>query len=366
MKKKIICAVCAAVVLVAAAGGISWWKSTESIRFVRNMGAGVNLGNTLDSRGVREYMPDADDLAFESAWGNPRADEETFEAMADAGFHTVRIPVTWMDHMDENGQVSEVWMNRVQEVVDMALAQDLYVILNTHHEEWMNLETDREEEITAQFQSLWEQIAGRFAEYDEKLLFESMNEPRLRNSQYEWNAGSEELRDMVNRLNQVFLNTVRESGGRNKSRYLLICPYGSSPEREAMEAVTGMDRRTILSVHMYTPYTFCQKEDGDSTWDDAAGTCKAEIAKSFEAMGEIFVQNGIPVILTEFGCIDRDNTPERAAWTECYVQLAKDNGVGYIWWDCGDFRLLDRNSKTWVFPEIVEVLTGKIIADVRK
>lgn len=173
---------------------IVWWLfiyETPQIRFVKNMGSGINIGNSLDSHGLREYHPEASDLDFETYWGNSEITEELFVMIKEAGFSTVRIPVTWQDHMDENGRVSEVWMDRVQEVVDMALAQELYVILNTHHEEWMNLETERADEIAEKFASLWMQIAERFAAYDEKLLFEGMNEPRLRDSEYEWNAGTE-------------------------------------------------------------------------------------------------------------------------------------------------------------------------------
>ena len=174
---------------------------TPQIKFVKNMGAGINIGNSLESYGLREYHPEAADLEFETSWGNPEITEEIFVMIKEAGFSTVRIPVTWQDHMDESGLVSEEWMDRVQDVVDMALKQELYVILNTHHEEWMNLEIDRADEITERSAGLWAQIAERFAEYDERLIFEGMNEPRLLDSEYEWTEGTEELRDMVNWLN---------------------------------------------------------------------------------------------------------------------------------------------------------------------
>ena len=360
MKKKhvwkIIVLACVGILILVTVTMRKQWREKEAMRFVEKMGAGINLGNSLDGKGVRDYWPDAGVQEFETAWGNPVTDEGTFAAIAKAGFKTVRIPVTWMDHMDENGQVSTEWMDRVQEVVDMALNQGLYVILDTHHEEWMNLEVSREEEICQRFQILWEQIAAHFAQYDERLLFESMNEPRLRNSEYEWNAGTPQMRDMVNRLNGIFLETVRGSGENNAERYVLICPYGSSYEKEAMEALTGMDQRTIVSIHMYDPYLFCQKEQGMSTWDDAAGVTRAEIAENFKAIGETFCQKNIPVILTEFGCIDRGNTKERTEWAAYYAELSRQNRMAYIWWDCGGFRLLDRNTKEWVFPKIVQAL----------
>lgn len=335
--------------------GIFFAGRTEAVRFVGNMGAGLNLGNTLDSTGLRVYRPDADDLEYETYWGNPRADAETFRAMKEAGFGTVRIPVTWEDHMDAEHQISGVWMNRVQEVVDMALEADLYVILDLHHEEWLNLETGREAEIREVFVTVWEQIAERFQAYDEKLLFESMNEPRLRDSEYEWNSGTEELRAMVNDLNEDFVRTVRSTGGGNKKRYLLVCPYASTNEMEAMQGLAvPHDRRVIVSIHMYTPYSFCQQEDGDVEWD-SAGT-RDRVAKAFAGMNSFFVEQNIPVILTEFGCVDKGNTRARVEWTNYYMEQSGRYGIPCIWWDCGAFGLLDREHKTWKFPEIVDVL----------
>lgn len=356
-RKWIIC--CIVVILVCFCGLEYHYQQMQALRFVRGMGAGVNLGNTLDTKGVREYQPDIDELEFETAWGNPKIDEDTFAAIAEAGFGTVRIPVTWMDHLDEEYQISEKWLDRVQEVVDMALDQGLYVILDTHHEEWLDLQVEREAEITEEFRTVWQQIAVRFCDYDEHLLFEAMNEPRLFGSEYEWTAGTSELQEIVNRLNTTFIETVRKSGGKNEKRYLLIPPYGSSSEVEAMSALTITDKRIIVSVHMYTPYEFCQKEDGSVVWDTENNDVRNRIADAFAAMNTLFVKKHIPVILTEFGCKDRDNLEERVSWTEYYMQQAGENDIACIWWDCEEFHLLNRETKTWDFPEIVEVLTGK-------
>ena len=336
--------------------GLELADQTRAIRFVRRMGAGINLGNTRDSTGLREYSPEADDLEYETSWGNPRADAETFRVMKEAGFDTVRIPVTWEDHLDEAYQINGSWMDRVQEVTDMALGEGLYVILDLHHEEWLDLKTEREDEIRAEFITVWGQIAERFREYDEKLLFEAMNEPRLRNSEYEWHSGTEEMRNMVNELNADFVKTVRSVGGENRKRYLLVCPYASNNETEAMEGLSVPDdSRLIVSIHMYIPYGFCQKEEGDVLWDTE--DTRERVAAAFQGMNDLFVSRYIPVILTEFGCVDKDNTEERVAWTKYYVQQADRYGIPYIWWDCGEYGLLDREDKTWKFPEIVEVLT---------
>lgn len=342
--------------VLCAAALWRYGERTRAQRFAEKMGAGINLGNTLDSTGLRQYRPEADDLEYEVFWGNPEADAETFAAMKAAGFGTVRIPVTWEEHLDENGRISDQWLNRVQAVADMALSQGLYVILDTHHEQWLNLEKEREEEITARFRSLWRQIAERFRDYDERLLLEGMNEPRLRGSEYEWTVGTEELRDMVNGLNVVFVETVRSTGGGNATRYLLICPYANISGEEALQGlILPDDGRLMVSVHMYDPYAFCQQEDGLAEWDTPE--TRERIAEAFARMNRLFVEKGVPVILTEFGCKDRGNPAARVSWAAYYRKQAGQYGIHCFWWDCGEYGLLDREKKTWKYPELVEALT---------
>ena len=359
MKKKIAAFSCGLIALLCLTGvGFMIAGRTQALRFVSRMGAGINLGNTLDSTGLREFSPEADDLEYETYWGNPKADRGTFLAIREAGFGTVRIPVTWEEHLDTSYHISDAWMNRVQDVVDMALSADVYVILDLHHEEWLDLKTERAQEIRTEFVVVWEQIAARFRDYDEKLLFESMNEPRLRDSEVEWTSGTQELRAMVNDLNAAFVDTVRASGGGNRKRYLLICPYANNTETEAMQGlIIPDDGRLIVSVHMYTPYSFCQKEDGDTQWDNAE--TRESIAQAFSQINSLFVKRHVPVILTEFGCVDKGNTEARLDWTKCYMEQSRRYGIPCIWWDCEAYALLDRESKTWKFPEIVEVLTNE-------
>lgn len=347
-----------AILLCLIGVGLVFADRTRAVRFAARMGAGINLGNTLDSTGLREYKPDAGDLEYETYWGNPRADAETFQAIKAAGFGTVRIPVTWEDHLDDTYRISEVWMNRVQEVVDLALNEGLYVILDTHHEEWLDLKTERKQEIREEFTAVWTQIAVRFQDYGEKLLFESMNEPRLRDSDVEWTSGTEELRDMVNDLNATFVETIRNTGGNNGKRFLLICPYASNNETDAMEGLAVPDdSRLIVSIHMYTPYSFCQKEDGDIQWDTE--DARERVAAAFSDMNRLFVARGVPVILTEFGCVDKGNLEERLSWTKYYMEESRRSGISCIWWDCGRYALLDRENREWKAPEIVEVLVGE-------
>lgn len=355
-KAKYIAAAVAAAFAVAAV--IFWnWKQGEHMRFVEKMGSGINVGNALDSTNLRDYKPDAPELEYETFWGNPPINRELFHTIYEAGFRTVRIPVTWEDHIDEDATISSVWLCRVQEVVDMALEEGLFVILNTHHEEWLNLETDKEDKITGTYCRLWEQLAEQFAAYDNRLLFEGMNEPRLRDSAYEWTGEDEELRAMVNRLNAAFVKTVRQCGGENEKRYLMIGAYANLSTAQALEDLKVPKGNIIISAHAYLPYLFCQQEDGTALWSAQNPEDVQEITAAFETMNRLFIKNNIPVILTEFGCIDKDNLQVRVEWTRYYVRLAREKGIQYIWWDNGSsFGILDRENGGLRYPELVREL----------
>ena len=349
-----------AIIVVCLCLFVGLWYSTgkEKLRFVEKMGSGINLGNALDATELWNYVADADELDYETFWNNPKIDREQLAAVYDAGFRSVRIPVTWEDHLDEEGNISEIWMERVEEVVNMALEENLYVIINLHHESWLDLQPDRLEEICSKFRKVWSQIALRFEKYGDHLLFESMNEPRLRGSEHEWDEGTPELRAMVNHLNREFVDTVRSSGENNSTRYLLITSYASCCKKEALEALEVPKGNLIVSVHLYLPYSFCQDRDGTDLWK--ADENQGQIEEAFQTINKLFIQKGIPVILTEFGCVDKDNTEERMKWAKFYKTTARKNGVACMWWDDGgDFRLLERENKCWIYPELVNILTEK-------
>lgn len=352
----------AIVVIVLVVGWRMFLYESEQIQFVKKMGAGINIGNSLDTYGLRAYREDATDLEFETYWGNPPITANLFRMIKESGFTTVRIPVTWQDHMDDTGKVSKEWMEHVQKVVDMALAEELYVILNTHHEEWMDLKYE-EKDITLRFTDLWSQIALHFRSYDEMLLFEGMNEPRLRDSAYEWQDGTKEMRNLINRLNTVFVNTVRNSGGMNEKRYLLICPYAAKYTEQALEDLDVPGGNIIVSIHMYYPYEFVENADSFSEWNPKDEKCKEymnEIKIYFENFYQLFIRKGIPVILTEFGCEDKGNLKSRVEWIKTYRNNADKYGIPCIWWDNGkEYMIMDRNSYSWRYPEIVDALLDK-------
>lgn len=346
-----------AVILLIAVGAVLGvrFKKQEHLRFAARLGNGFNLGNALDATNLWETTPNAPELSYETYWGNPSIDDTQLAAIRAAGFSSVRIPVTWEDHIDENGVISQTWMDRVAEVVDMALAEELYVILDTHHEDWLNMDTEHEAEINERYKTVWAQIAQRFADRDNHLIFEGMNEPRLRGSEHEWDAGTPELRAMVNRLNRTFVETVRETGGENRNRYLMISAYATGTETEALDDLEVPDGNIIVSVHMYQPYSFCQDREGTAEWNPENAGDTEKIAETFAELYTRFIEQGTPVALTEFGCVDKENDDARAAWVSFYREHA--DSIPCFWWDNGSsYQLLDRESGKWRHPEILDVL----------
>lgn len=355
MKKRVLriaVLLLAAIALVFA--GIHRWQSREGIRFVKKLGNGINLGNSLDAHGASKHKETPTVEDYETYWHNPPISDALLQAVKEAGIELVRIPVTWEEHLDEDGRVDASWIDRVDHVVRSALDLGLYVIVDTHHESWLDLSADREA-AERKFAELWEQIASRFADCGEKLLFEGVNEPRLRGGELEWTGGNENLRDRVDRLNQLFVKTVRSSGGQNnEERWLLLATYANQADEEALRALILPDKRCIASVHLYEPYDFCQKDNGTAQWDPEGKGAK-KLASAWERIRKCLTRRGIPVIITECGCIDKGNEADRVLWVQAFRKGAKSCHAACIWWDNGnEYRMLDRKTGKAYFPRLLQ------------
>ncbi len=331
----------------------------EDMVFARQLGMGWNLGNSLES--VCEDGRYAGN-ALELYWQNPATTKEMIDEVRSAGFTLLRIPVTWEGHMDSQGNIDGEWLARVKEVVDYGMENGMYVILNAHHDTWFEPVPENEENAVRKMEEVWRQIGEYFAAYDNHLLFEGMNEPRWIGSPEEWIGGSAGTAAIVNRLNQVFVDTVRGQGGNNAQRYLLVATYGNSVEECALEWFTMPEgKHLIVTVHAYLPYRFAMDVQGTGTWGkEGAG----ELETVMERLGQRFVANGIPVLIGEFGAVDKGNTKERLQWLEDYMDAAGKHRIGLVWWDeggrsgetYGRFRIFDRERLEWLFPEIRDAL----------
>ncbi len=209
---------------------------------------------------------------------------------------------------------------------------------------------------------MWSQIAERFQDYDEHLIFEGLNEPRKKGTDVEWNGGDQEGWDVVNALNAVFVRTIRESGGNNTDRILMIPGYAANAWAALEHIQVPEDDKIIVSVHAYEPYDFALNVQGRGTWDQDT----ENIDTIMQKLDELFISKGIPVIIGEFGAMYKNtegNESERAAWVQYYVSRAAEKGIPCIWWDNGAFEgngelfgLIDRETCEWKYPLILEGL----------
>lgn len=351
--------------------GKSGIETITASELVSDMKIGWNLGNTMDSlnSSAIKKLPAVN---WETAWGNPVTSKELIDAVIAKGFNVIRIPVSWNDHIliADNWQIEEGWMDRVQEIVDYAYNQGAYVIINSHHESWYSPYYDKEEHSAKILSAVWSQVAERFKDYDEHLIFEGMNEPRKIGTDVEWNGGDQEGWDVVNHLNQVFIKTVRESGGNNPYRILMIPTYGANCWEGIKHIEVPDDNKIIVSVHAYEPYDFALNVQGRGTWDQDT----TNIDMIMESLDTTFISKGIPVIIGEFGAVRKEkagNDEERAAWAEYYVKAASKIGVPCLWWDNNLFDpnggealgLIDRETYEWRYPQIVEGMMKGLQAD---
>ena len=352
---------------------------TTAIEFVENMKIGWVLGNTFDA-----YTDEnrADEMSYESYWCGIETTKEMIDAVKAAGFETIRIPVSWHNHVSDDGSytISEAWLNRVQEVVDYAMDNDMYIILNIHHDNstsYMYPSQEYMEQSKAYVGSIWSQVAERFADYDEHLILESLNEPRLVGTNYEWwldlnNQECVEAVQCINELNQLFVDTVRASGGHNADRYLLVPGYDASLQGatnqyfELPQDTDGNQNKILVEVHAYTPYSFALQGPGESgstnQWSVDRAASTSEIDSTMDALYEKYVKNGIGVVIDEFGARDKDNNIQaRTDFATYYIAAARARGITCCWWDNNafsgngeNFGIFRRIVSQFLYPELVE------------
>jgi len=352
--------------------------NTEAFKFIRDMKIGWNLGNTLDAHDS-DWVKD--ELDYEKAWCEVITTEEMIVSVKNAGFNAIRIPVSWHNHVSgKDYKISKIWIDRVQEVVDYAIINDMYAIINIHHDfstEYMYPTSEYLKQSEHYMRSIWNQLSQQFSHYDNRLVFESMNEPRMVGTIYEWRIeenddSCKDAIESINILNQVFVDTVRATGGNNATRYLLVPGYDASPEGALNKGfrlpIDPTEDKLIVSVHAYTPFNFAlqnRKEASSvSTFDSDSARDVAEIVSFMDKLYNKFIINKIPVLIGEFGARDKiGNTQDRVDYATYYIAAAKARGMTCLWWDnnafSGDselFGLLNRKQNFWRYPEIVEGL----------
>lgn len=326
--------------------------NTTAIDMVEDMGLGWNLGNSLSGSNTWDsgtLTPEQ----IETAWGNPLTTEAMIKEIKKAGFKTVRIPVTWYQALD--GKVDmDAYLARVQTVVDYCLDNGLYCIINTHNEaSWLNASAQ------SKFTDLWKKIATYFKDYDEKLVFEDMNEIEITNAQ-------------IMTLNQAFVDTVRATGGNNAKRLLLVPASNNNTDKclsSDFSAPKDSANMVAVSVHYYEPTTFCVAET-DSTWGYTStwGT-NADytlLEANLDKLEDKFIDKGIPVIIGEYGVVT-DEGKDDASIKKFLKEVASysygKTGMCAVLWDdsnAGTMKYFDRNSLSWYDDEIKQIFADVI------
>ncbi|QEG37238.1 glycoside hydrolase family 5 protein [Bythopirellula goksoeyrii] len=340
---------------------------------------GWNLGNTLEPP------------CGEGCWA-PAATQAMINAVADAGFNTIRIPVAWDSHANQSAPytINASWLNRVKQVVDWSLAADLTVVVNTHWDGgWLenNIGNSVNPTINAKMNSYWTQIANTFDSYDDRLLFAAANEP---------NVDTAAEMSTLTAYYQTFVNAVRGTGGNNTSRWLVV--QGPNTDINLTYSLMNTlpndptEDRLAVEVHYYDPWQFAGLGE-DANWGDmfyfwgddyesstlpsrnATHSGEAHLAAQLQKMNTKFVSQGIPVILGEFGAMNRTGNPEltgdnldlhlasREYYHQLFVDTANSLGIAPFYWDNGwtganGSGIFDRNSTTVFDQDTVTAVTG--------
>ena len=367
----------------------SWWSDALSQQFVitrdqvrldatyveesaasacKNMRLAWNLGNTLDSNGAWIGNNQASEK-YETAWGQPVTKPELMAFLKQQGFNAVRVPVTWWQHVDANDNIDESWMQRVQEIADYVISNDMYCIINIHHDcgsgdtQWLRAHSDASQfdAINARFVKFWQQIATRFIGYDQRLLFEGYNE--MLDEKNTWtepkNASSYET---VNKFAQSFVNTVRATGGNNATRNLIVNTYSAAHTANALSHFTvptdAAAGHLIAQVHSYDPYNWLATA---GSWGSSQS---AVITEMFSRLNNKFVSQGIPVIIGECGILGANDIDINKNSSDAQKRAAADhiadvirqgkalNIPVYYWMTIIDGA--DRSVPQWTIPVMAE------------
>lgn len=361
------------------------FEDLNQSQIVEAMGPGWNLGNQLES--VTDNVPE------ETNWGNPVITEKLIQSVKAAGFKSIRIPVSYFAKIDDDKDytIDSKWLDRVQEVVDYCIKNDLYAVINIHGDgyntidgSWLLCNGKNQTEIKKKYKKVWKQIAERFKNYDEHLLFESMNEE----FDGSYSEPNKEYYQNINDYNQIFVDTVRKTGDNNTKRWLIIPGWNTNidyttgdygfklpTDQYRDKSIDKEEQRIMISVHYYSPWDFCGGENCVITqWGNEADdpsktstTCDETYMKNqLNLMKTTFADKGYPVFIGEYGSIDKtsydsENEYYRAYFARKLCQLSLKNGCIPMYWDNGyngvhGFGLFDRTTCEITQPVIIDAI----------
>ena len=327
-------------------------RDISASALVADMEPGWNFGNSFDVR-------DND----KTVWGNPLPTTGVVDAVYNRGFRTLRLPVTWGYNMGDapNFEIEKNYFARIESIIDYALDKGMYVIINIHHDDKWIIPTEAQATSTKdQLDKVWTQIANNFKNYSDYLIFELLNEPRHKDTPEEWSGGTAEGRKVLNEYYGTILNAIRETGGNNELRKVMIAPYAASVVQKTWDdfVIPNNDSNVIISLHAYVPFKFAL-DASDPDW--GSDTDKADIDALMDRIEANFMSKGLPVVMGEWGSIGLlANKSERLKHAEYFAEACINKGiVPVVWDDGGDFGLLNRRNFVWDFPDLADAAANK-------
>ena len=330
--KKILLLVCS-VMLCTSIEAASFETAKDA---VKNMGVGWNLGNTLDANDATKTWKTT--AEHETCWGQPVTKPELLKMMKEAGFGAIRVPITWYQEMDADGKVNDAWMKRVKEVVDYVIDNGMYCIINVHHDtgadegnykSWLKASSSSYDKNKAKYEGLWKQIAEKFKDYDQKLLFEAYNE--MLDEKNTWNEPADKTDGYkaINSYAKSFVTTVRATGGNNKNRNLVVNTYSASSTAEAMKQLELPEEtgHIIFQLHSYPNWK--SESNAKNEIDNLISNIKSNLL------------NRAPVIVGEYATfttwpanLDYYATDRKVALyaMDYFIKKTKEEGIGTFYW----------------------------------
>lgn len=342
-------------------------RDMTTMEVIQEMGLGINLGNTFESCG--SWISNTSVTNYETGWGSPVVTKEMIQGYKDCGFGVLRVPVAWSNMMKEDYTIAPEYLARVKEVIDWALESDLYVIMNIHWDGgWFSdfANDSKRDECFKKYESIWTQLTKEFKNYSDKLMFESLNEEGGWEdiwNRYSNQGDKEKSYNILNDMNQKFVDIVRNSGGNNGKRHLLIAGYNTDIELTCdplFKMPNDPEGRCAVSVHYYTPSTFAIL-DKDADWGKAqtewgSNSDIAELTKYMDMMKTNFVDKGVPVIIGEYSTATKNKTPEMIRkYLSSVCEAIYTRGMCPVLWDITDVFYNRRNAE-FQDPELLKEL----------
>jgi len=330
--------------------GIGTARDISSFDLVAEMGVGWNLGNSFDV--------ESKDKTY---WGNPITSKAMIDEVKAMGFSTLRIPITWGPNQVEMSPytIDPDYLTEIKRVVDFGFQNKMHVIIDVHHDNsWIKPMASETQESTDRLSSLWTQVANFFQDYNDSLIFETLNEPRIEGITEEWSGGNSEGRGYINDFHKAAVDAIRATGENNEKRHIMITTWAASTVPIAMEELTipNDDEKIIISLHSYFPWQFAG--EAAVTWGSESDK-SALIAELDKIKQNWIIERDRPVILGEWGTIEANPLQSRINYADFYVKEAAARGLlTIVWDDGGNFRLLNRNDLSWDFADIATAIVA--------